>query len=326
MTGQTNQLNQPDKRKRGYLIWIVAVVVVASVVIIGVKNTNKKNLPAQPRQAGKLNVVASFFPLADFAKNVGGDYVTVTNITPAGAEPHDYEPTPQDIAKVYNAQLFILNGNGVDAWGEKIQSDLESKGVTVVKMSDHMDSLRNNSPDEPSLAYDPHFWLNPVNAEKEVNLIADAMAKIDPTHEAAYNQNKDAYEKQLADLDQAYKTGLSMCQQHVIVTSHNAFNYLAGQYGLATLYILGLSPDEEPSPKTIADIATEAKQKGIKYIFFESLVSPKLAQTVANEIGAKTLELNPIEGFTDEEIAAGKNYISQMKTNLANLRIALLCQ
>lgn len=198
--------------------------------------------------------------------------------------------------------------------------------MVVVKISDHLDSLKNNSPDEPNLAFDPHFWLNPINAEKEVDLIADALVKIDPAHETAYNQNRDAYKQQLAELDQEYKTGLVQCQQHLIVTSHNAFNYMANQYGLTTLYILGLSPDEEPSPKTIADVATVARQKNIKYIFFESLVSPKLSQTVASEIGAKTLELNPIEGFTDQEIAQGKNYISQMQANLANLRIALQCQ
>jgi zinc transport system substrate-binding protein len=315
-----------NKKIVGTIIGIIFVAALSYALKAWVFSKKQTISTNQENQTKKVNVVASFFPLADFAKNIGGDYVTVTNITPAGAEPHDYEPTPQDIAKVYDSQLFIMNGNGVDAWGEKIQGDLEVKGVTVVKMSDTLASLKNNSPDEPSLQYDPHFWLNPINAEKEVNLITDALVKIDPAHKGEYNQNRDAYEKQLADLDQEYKTGLSMCKQHEIVTSHNAFNYMASQYGLTTLYILGLSPDEEPSPKAIADIATEAKQKGIKYIFFESLVSPKLAQTVASEIGAQTLELNPIEGFTDEEVAAGKNYLSQMKANLANLKIALQCQ
>src|ERR1051326_8173922 len=314
-----------NKKLIGFVIGLLFIAAISYALKVGI--FSKKNTPntSQENQTKKLDVVASFFPLADFAKNVGGDYVSVTNITPAGAEPHDYEPTPQDIAKVYNAQLFIMNGNGVDAWGEKIQSDLESKGVTVVKMSDHLDSLKNNTPDE-NLQYDPHFWLNPVNAEKEVDLIADGLIKVDPSHKAEYNQNRENYKKQLADLDQEYKTGLSMCQQHLIVTSHNAFNYMANQYGLSTLYILGLTPDAEPSPKTIADVVNVAKQKNIKYIFFESLVSPKLAQPIASEVGAQTLELNPIEGFTDEEIANGKNYISQMKANLANLKIALECK
>lgn len=315
-----------NKKIIGAVLGVVVVAALSYVLKTGMFSKKQPASTSQENQTKKVNVVASFFPLADFAQNIGGDFVNVTNITPAGAEPHDYEPTPQDIAKVYDAKLFIINGNGLDAWGEKIQSDLEAKGVFVVRISDSLNSLKSNSPDEPSLQYDPHFWLNPVNAKKEVNLIADALVKIDPAHQTEYNQNRNSYAKQLTDLDQEYKSGLSMCMQHEIVTSHNAFNYMASQYGLTTLYILGLSPDEEPSPKAIADIATEAKQKGIKYIFFESLVSPKLAQTVSSEIGAQTLELNPIEGFTDEEIAAGKNYLGQMKANLANLKTALQCQ
>lgn len=315
-----------NKKFIGAVTGVIFIAVISYGFKVGFFFKNNSTSTTQENQIKKINVVASFFPLADFAKNVGGNYVNVSNITPAGAEPHDYEPTPQDIAKVYNAQLFIMNGNGVDVWGEKLQSDLEAKGVTVIKISDNLNSLKNNTPDEPGLQFDPHFWLNPVNAEKEVGLIADALIKIDPAHQIEYTKNKDAYEKQLADLDQSYKTGLATCQQHEIVTSHNAFNYMAGHYGLTTLYILGLSADEEPSPKAIADIAAEAKQKNIKYIFFESLVSPKLSQTVAGEIGAQTLELSPIEGFTDAEIAAGKNYLTQMKANLANLKIALQCQ
>lgn len=296
----------------------------------GLVYTTNKLLPSRhsPNTAGpqKVKITASFFPLYDFAQNVGGDYVQVKNITPAGAEPHDYEPTPQDIAKIYDSKLLILNGNGVDAWGEKMQNDLESKGIIVVKMSDNLNSLKSNTPDEPDLQYDPHFWLNPVYAEKEVDLIADALVKIDPGHQAEYNQNRVAYKAKLSELDQEYKTGLAQCQQQTIVTSHNAFNYLAAQYNLSALYILGLSPDEEPSAKTLADTAAIVRQKNIKYIFFESLLNPKLAQTLASETGAQTLELNPIEGLTPKQLAQGKNYLSQMRANLANLKIALQCQ
>jgi len=309
------------------IITVVFGVVIAVAAAYALRTGMfSQKIPADNLVRGnKISVVASFFPLANFAQNVGGDFVNVANITPAGAEPHDYEPTARDIAKVYDSKLFIINGNGLDTWGDKIQEDLRSKGVFIVKMADNLDSLKNNSPDE-NLPYDPHFWLNPVNVEKEVDAIAEALAKIDPDHKQAYNQNRDNYKKQLADLDREFKIGLSECRQHTIATSHNAFNYLASQYGLSTLYILGLSPDAEPSPKDIAEVANIARQKNIKYIFFESLVSPKLSQTVANEIGAKTLELNPIEGFSDEEIANGKNYISQMKANLVNLKIALECK
>lgn len=304
---------------------IIGVIVIVLVIFAGVYSLNHRP-KSSAGVSEKIKVVASFYPLADFAKNVGGDMVEVVNITPAGAEPHDYEPTPQDIVKLYDANLIILNGNGVDAWGEKIAGELRQKGITVVIMSDQLDSLKNNAPEEGETGqYDPHFWLNPVNASKEADSIADALIQIDGAHEKEYNINRDTFKAKLVSLDQEYKNGLTNCASRTIVTSHNAFNYLASQYNLTTLYILGLSADEEPSPKTIADTVDIARTKGVKYIFFETLISPKLSETIAREIGAKTLELNPIEGLTDEEITEGKDYISVMKNNLTNLKIALSC-
>jgi zinc transport system substrate-binding protein len=305
---------------------IIIAVISILAIFAGLYSFNGRPEPSAD-VSGKIKIVASFYPLADFAKNVGGGLVEVENITPAGAEPHEYEPTPQDIAKLYDANLVVLNGNGVDAWGEKIAGELRQKGVTVVIMSDHLDSLKNNAPEEgESEEYDPHFWLNPVNAGKEADSIAGALIKIDGAHEKEYTLNRDNFKNKLSNLDQEYKNGLANCATRTIVTSHNAFNYLASQYDLTTLYILGLSADEEPSPKAIADTVDIAKEKGVKYIFFETLVSPKLSETIAREIGAKTLELNPVEGLTDKEIAQGKDYISVMKNNLANLQIALSCQ
>jgi len=273
----------------------------------------------------KIKITASFYPHADFAKNIGGDLVDVTNVTPAGAEPHDYEPTPRDIARVYDSRLFIINGNGVDGWGEKIAGELKNRGVTVVNMSDILLPIKNNDPQE-NRPYDPHYWLDPLNAQKEADVIADALIKIDSAHEKEYNKNRDAFKFRLSELDKQYSSGLAVCERKEIVTAHNAFNYLANRYNLSTLYILGFSPDAEPSSQVIAEISTQAKQRGVKYIFFETLVDPGLAQTIAGEIGAQTLVLNPIEGLTNEDISQGKDYISIMKENLSNLRIALQCK
>lgn len=308
------------------LIWPLLTVIAATIIIIGFKNFGfpKQQQANQNSTLEKINIATSFYPLYDFAQNVGGNFVSVTNITPPGSEPHDYEPTPKDIVKIYQSKLLILNGNGVDAWGEKIEQELKDKGIAVLKMSNSLNSLKNSSKGGES--YDPHFWLDPENAKKETELIYEELVKIDPSHKQEYNKNAESYLQKLETLNQNYKDGLKQCEQNTIVTSHNAFNYLASRYGLNTLYILGLSPDQEPAPKTIADVAEAVKQKNIQYIFFESLVSPKLAQTIASETGAKTLELNPIEGFTAEEIASGKNYITQMQNNLNNLKVALKCQ
>src|SRR5258708_36085686 len=150
-----------SKKIFSYVAGVLAAALLAYLLVLSYKHKQTSQTSAN---AGKIQVVASFYPLADFSKNIGGNFVNVTNITPAGAEPHDYEPTPQDIAEAYNARLFIFNGNGVDAWADKIHADLNAKGVATVRIADHLNSLKNNSPDE-NLQYDPHFWLDPVNVQ-----------------------------------------------------------------------------------------------------------------------------------------------------------------
>jgi len=321
MDNQTT-LEKPD-RTRQVITIIIAVVLIG---ILAYAFTKRSGSPTNTTPPDKIQVAASFYPLAEFAKNVGGDLLSVTNITPAGAEPHEYEPTPQDIVKVNSSRLLIYNGNGIDPWAEKIEPDLKSKGIEVIKMSDKLESVKKDAKDDGGGEYDPHFWLDPVNAQAQADIIADALIKIDKAREKEYNQNRDNFKKQLADLDAEYRNGLANCGSRTIVTTHNSFGYLARRYDLETLHILGLSPEEEPSAKTIAEVTNLAREKNVKYIFFETLVNPKLSETIAKEIGAKTLVLNPIEGLTEEEIAAGKNYLSVMRENLTNLRTALQCQ
>lgn len=264
-------------------------------------------------QSDKVAVVATFYPLAELARQVGGDFISVTNITPAGAEPHDYEPTPQDILAIHTARIFLVNGAGIDGWAEKI-TDLPDTKVLKMQSLLGLDG-----------ALDGHFWLDPILYAQEIEFVRDALITADPEHGDAYTVNAAAYAAQLMNLDIAYKNGLANCTQTSIITSHEAFGYLAKRYNFTQISIAGFSPDKEPSPKAIADLATLAKTQGISTIFFESLVSPRLAQTVATEIGAQALVLNPLEGFTEAEITAGKNYLSVMQENLQNLRIARTC-
>jgi len=273
--------------------------------------------------SGKIKVVASFYPLAEFTSQVAKEHAEVTNMTPAGAEPHDYEPTPQQIAGIYNAKLLVANGAGLDPWANKIKSDLQAHGIAVISLSDQFQLLP--PPDQESTA-DPHFWLDPALSQQEVGAIRDALIKVDPVNAGDYQKNAAGYIGQLKALDQQYQQGLASCTKHDVVTSHAAFGYLAKHYGLNQIAIAGLSPDAEPSAARMAEIAQEAKQKDIKVIFFETLVSPKLAQTIATEIGAQTAVFNPLEGLTDEELQQGKNYISVMQDNLNNLRSALECK
>ncbi len=269
--------------------------------------------------------MASFYPLADLAKNIGGSQVEVATITPTGVEPHDYEPTPQDLAKVYQAKLVLLNGNGLDAWGDRLLTDLRSKHIPVIRMSDALVVLPTDGAASNKELYDPHVWLDPQNVIREADLVSDALSTIDPSHAQTYAVNRDVYTSKLMQLDADYRAGLMTCQTRELFTSHNAFRYLARRYGLVSSYLQGLSPEEDPSPQTMANLANRAKRERISYVFFETLVNPKLAETLAQEIGAKTLLLNPIEGLTAQDVAAGKDYLQLMRDNLANLRLALRC-
>lgn len=270
----------------------------------------------------KLHIVTSFYPMAFFAQQITGDKADITNVTPAGAEPHDYEPSTQDIAKMEQANLIILNGN-VEPWGDKVKANLKNSSVRIITAGEGL-ATRTLTENGTTTA-DPHVWLDPVLATQEVQKISDTIISIDSNNSEFYKANTAVVLQKLHQLDTAYKTGLSSCQNKDIITSHAAFGYLAQQYGLNQLAIAGLSPDEEPSAQTLITISNFVHDHNVKYIFFESLVSPKLSQTIANEMHAQTLELNPLEGLTANEVQQGKDYFSVMQSNLHNLQLALAC-
>jgi zinc transport system substrate-binding protein len=275
----------------------------------------------------RLQVVASFYPMAEFARAVGGKNANVVTLVKPGLEPHDYEPTPQDLAKIYGSDLFVYNGAGLEsAWVDKIQPQLDQSNTFTVDASYKVKLLsRDPSDSENKSATDPHVWMDPELAVKEVSAITLGYIAVDGKNARTYQENADAYIKKLNQLHAAFTSGLAQCQSHDIVTSHQAFSYLAKEYGLTATGITGLSPDNEPSPQKLAQIADLAKANNVKYIFFESLVSPKLSQTIASEVGAQTIEFNPLEGLTNAEVKAGKNYLSVQQDNLQALRTALSC-
>ncbi|MFY9463406.1 MAG: zinc ABC transporter substrate-binding protein [Candidatus Sungiibacteriota bacterium] len=302
-----------------YIITIGIVV----AVIAGVVSFLRVQAP-QTEQTDKMEVAASFYPLYFFAAEIGGDTAMITNITPAGAEPHDYEPTAQDIARIERSRLLILNGAGLEPWGDRIRSTINPAETAVVSVSDGL--AISNKDEQGKMIADPHIWLSPVLTQRIADIILTGFIKADPLHAADYEVNAIALKAKLANLDREYREGLRSCAEKNIITSHAAFGYLAAAYGLQEISIAGLSPDAEPSAADLGAITQFSKKNGIKYIFFESLASPKLSQTIAREIGARTLVLNPLEGLTGDEIAQGENYFTVMRDNLKNLQIALLCQ
>lgn len=305
--------------------------IIAVVVLGAVLRATRVDNSGSPTAGEKVRVTASFYPMAEFARQVGGDKVEVSTLISPGVEPHDYDPTPQDIAGVHKSRLFIYNGAGLEPWADRIGDDLASGGVVVVNASAGLDLMTKDAGTDGGSSgnnstFDPHVWLDPVLAGREVDNIKAGLIEADPQNQDFYENNANAYKDKLADLDKAYRGGLANCGRRDIVSSHQAFKYLAARYGLDVMAISGLSPDEEPSPQKLAEVAQFARDHGVRYIFFETLVSPKLSETIASEVGAMTLVFNPLEGLTEEEISQGKDYLSVQRDNIANLRIALDCK
>jgi zinc transport system substrate-binding protein len=279
--------------------------------------------------SGKVKVVASFYPVANFARQVAGGRAEVKSVIPDGQDPHEYDPTSRDLAAAYDSRLFIYNGANLEPWAEKIRPELESKGIKVLRLSDSVDLLTGISGEvtQDVNKADPHIWLDPVSAQKMVGLIRDALVALDPAGAADYQSNASAYLTKLQALDQEFEKGLSDCKSHTVVLSHMAFQYLAKRYGFKAIGISGLSPEEEPSPKDYARLVDDTKNMGIHYIFFEIRSNPKLAESLASEIGGETLNMYHLDGgFTPEESANPNLYVEQMRANLDNLRKAMECR
>lgn len=297
--------------KKFLYFFIISLVLFGVFILIG----NRPQI--LPVQSKKLSVVVSFYPLAEFTKQIGGNNIQVHTLIPSGVEPHEFEPRTKDAVAISTARLFIYNGLGIDDWGDRLKHEKSFTNTIFLKMSDEINK---------KIVNDPHFWLDPTIVQKEIEIIASVLVTIDPLHKNEYLKNKLAYINKLQLLDAEYRSSLSNCANNEIVVSHNAFSYLTKQYGINTFYIAGISPEEEPSLKKLAELSNIARSKNIKYIFFESLISPKLSNTLALEIGAQTLVLNPIEGLTPDDIKLKKDYIKIMRENLSNLRLALSCQ
>lgn len=273
--------------------------------------------------SNKIAVATSFYPLYFFASQIGGDKADVFNITPASAEPHDYEPTTQDVVRITTSNLLVLNGGALEAWGDKIKDQLKGSKVLVVTAGE---GLADKTLDENGKTIqDPHIWQNPLLAKKEVAVIEKAYEKIDPKNAVYFQANAEKLLAQLDQLDAQYRAGLASCMLKDFVTSHAAFGYMAAQYGINQISISGVSPDEEPSSQKLAEVADLVKKENIKVVFFETLVSPKLSDTIAQETGAKAMVLDPIEGISQEDLAKGHTYLTVMKDNLSALQDALVC-
>jgi zinc transport system substrate-binding protein len=268
-------------------------------------------------------VVAAFYPLFEAAERVGGDLVRVRNLTPAGSEPHDIELNSRQVDQIEDAAVVLYLGRGFQPAVEKAAERAEGAKVDVLGS---LGGLRPAGAGDQQLDVDPHVWLDPRQQKAIVARVAGALSEADPANRATYEANAGAYSRELDELDANFAAGLAACDRRVLVTAHEAFGYLAARYGLTQEAIAGLEPESEPTPQRLADLAGRVRAGGTTTIFYETLVSPKVAESLAREAGVRTAVLDPIEGLTDADAKAGRTYISAMKENLAALRTALGCR
>jgi zinc transport system substrate-binding protein len=273
-----------------------------------------------------VSVEAAFYPLQWAAERVGGDRVDVSSLTPPGAEPHDLELTPQDVASLSEADLVVyLEGfqpalddavveAGDAAWDAGDAADLS---LTAAAHEDESEEEHAGHADEEG-AVDPHFWLDPTRLADVGDALADRLAEVDPDGADTYRDNAAALRTDLEALDAEMQQGLAQCAVTTLVTSHDAFGYLADRYGLEVVGVSGLSPSTEPSPSQLAEISTLVRERGVTTVYTETLVDPAVAETVAEEAGVQTAVLDPIEGLSDE--SAGDDYLAVMRADLATLQ------
>jgi zinc transport system substrate-binding protein len=250
----------------------------------------------------RIDVVASFYPLAWAVERLAGDTVQLRNLTPPGTEPHDVELTARDVERIRSADTVFYLGRGFQPAVEDAVEGADGEAIDVLA--------------DP-VGRDPHVWLDPVRFAEVVERVASALDRQDAA---------DAPVNELRALDRDFARGLAQCQRREIVTAHDAFGYLARRYRLTQVPITGLSPEAEPTPQRLEEVIDRVRDTGATTVFFETLVSPRLAETVARETGARTAVLNPIEGLTEEQVDRGEDYLSVMRENLAALRKALDCR
>ncbi|MGT2929515.1 zinc ABC transporter substrate-binding protein AdcA [Streptococcus dentasini] len=283
---------------------------------------------SQERTNGKIKVVATFYPMYEFTKEVVGDQGEVKLLIKAGTEPHDFEPSTKDVAAMQEADALVYDNENMETWVPKIKKSIGKDKTTFIKVTGDMLLLAGDEGEhdhEESEAghhheYDPHVWLSPHRSIKLVENIRDSLSKKFPNKANTFKKNAATYIKKLEKLDKEYSNALSPARQTSFVTQHAAFNYLALDYGLSQIHINGFSAESDPSAQHLAELSQQVKDYGIKYVYFEENASSAVSDTLAKEAGVQTLVLNPVESLTQKELDRGENYISIMRRNLTNLR------
>lgn len=310
------------------LLVVLFLVAIALVLLLSCQKKDSKQTEKK-----RLIVVTTLFPLYDFSKNIGDKYAEVILLLPPGVEPHGFEPRPEDILRINSANLFVYTGKHMEPWSEKILKGLDnqsvvvvdtSKGITMIEDKGHSHEHRHGHTHE----IDPHIWLDFENAKKMVDHILYGFIKVDHEYADTYRKNAESYKAFLTELDRKFKKELAACKtRYFIHGGHYAFGYLAKRYGLNYISAYhGFSPNTEPSAKRLSELIKKMKQYNTKYVFYEELISPKVAEVISKESGAELLKLHAAHNLTKEEFNKGVTFLELMEGNLANLKKGLQCQ
>ncbi|QRG67823.1 metal ABC transporter substrate-binding protein [Brevibacillus choshinensis] len=318
------------------LLAVISIVTALGLAGCGAKET--ASTPASGDNAtAKPKVYTTIYPLEYVAKRIGGEHVEVTNLVPAGVEPHDFEPTAKDMVALSGADVFAYNGSGLELWIDKAVEGIDKNKTSVVNATEGMDLL-HAAPEEEHAheseaateehdhdhgENDPHVWLDPAKLKEQAAKVKDALVKKDQAHAADYEKNFQQLSGDLDQLDKEFKEMVAGSSKKEFMVAHSAFSYLAHRYGLEQVAISGVNPSDEPSPSELKKLVEHVKEHQISYVLFETLVSPKVAEVIAKEAGVQTATLNPLEGLTEDDVKAGRDYLSIMRDNIATLRAAL---
>ena len=300
----------PAKSHRA--LWQSGAALMAMALFIQACGGAAGTTPAS--QAGQLSVAATIYPVQFLAERIGGGRVHVVGLVPTGVESHDWEPSPRDVTDIYDADVFVHTGSGFEGWVERLLRDLEAEGPLVVSAA--ADVVQD----------DPHLWLDPGLYALQAERVRDGLVQADPVGAPAYDANFSALRDELAVLEAAMEQGLALCDRDTLVVSHSAYGHLARHFDLEQIAVAGVSREVEPSPAQVRAVIEQAVSTGATHVLYEPLVTPRVAETVAEEAGLALLPLDPLEGLTEEQANGGADYFTVMRDNLATLRTALGCR
>lgn len=307
--------------------YLIGLGMMVSIAFLGACANGNSNNQTESN-SGKIKAIATFYPMYEFTKEVVGAEGDVTLLIPAGTEPHDYEPSAKDIAKISDADAFVYNSEELETWVDKIEDNIDAKKTVVIEAASEIDLLEataaghDEESDEHDHSHDldPHVWTDPVMAIKEVTEIQKQLSKKYPAKKAQFEKNAANYITKLTALDKEYQAAFANAKNKTFVVQHAAFGYLAHQYGLTQESISGISPDQEPSASRLAELKHFVEEHDTKVIYFEENANSKVAETLAKETGVKMSVLNPLESLTQKQMDEGETYISVMQQNLKALQ------